>query len=468
MNVRQFNQSSEPQTVAAFAKNIIAEIGAMAPDASKDVFVHVESGVSMERLMELLQSLTTVESRPSSDVLRVLQSFLAQRWDRIRKTDAIYSHHPHSYINRVCLLLARKIAVYFDAHPFELLMPTVTNILDFFPDKTVDTLRIDEFILRDNDVPISILDAFSLLEQSSSAMVSGCDHVAGSKKLSLSEEGLLAKHSEAATAYYRLLNNRSSQPAERQAAKQRLITFMQSLPDSFTPQSTYDVTGKRKLGRVIVEHMDNRKNLVAMFAHIVPRNEWRTFMAILSDKDYFRVMAGIDIQKITSTETDSALEVRRLKLVEGALNLLLSSQSRAYTELNDILIRVEHVDRKKAALRAYMYCLLLAYRRMRAAQPEVTSSVGRFTTKFFSASTFGLLNKSEKLGACDAIERILLEKETLHDVYTALESDELRLHTSAIQDGQLGAYLSVIKGIIERARSLEDPARRHDWVKTSP
>lgn len=456
-------------TVAEFAKAMLSEIAAISPDRSRDVFVHVESGASTERLETLLQSLSTISLKPSFDSLEIFLNYLKQRWDKIRKTDAVYFISPHSRINRICLRLARKLSDYDSRHPFELLMPTISGFINYFPHKTWDSIQLNEFILRDDDTPLSVLDAFALIEHENKLdNLDRYEHIDVRKKLSYDEKNLLAAHSAPACAYYKILHNRSTQQQEKETAKQAFISFMNTDIATLTPGSTYEMTGKRKLAKEILDHMGDRRNLVALFARIVPQAEWRTFMAVIRDADYFRVMLGVDIKKTTLIETDSELEARRLKQVESALRLLLSSpEKKALVELNDILIRVEDVDHKKAAMRAYMFCLLQAYRRMRAAQPETTSSLSRYTTSFFSGTVFGGCSKEEKLSACDAVEKIIVEKNTLFDVYAALESDELKLHTAAVQDGQLGSYLGVIKKIIEGARSLEDPARRHDWVKTA-
>lgn len=468
--VQQLGAPPRYETVSAFVHSILSDIQSIPPSIGGDVFVLVESRVSIERLTGFLTSLKSIQLPPSADTLRTLQNFLEQRWESIRKTDAIYCHQPNSAINRVCLLLAQKLAVYQDKHPYELLMPSAAGFMDYFPHHTSDTIKLTEFIMRDTDKPLLVMDAFTLIDREMAPAnhldLAAQSHVTG--KLTLNEDRLLSKHSPAAESYYRLLKSRNSQPQEKEAAKERLSQFMSVIDAQYEPKSTYGLTGKRKLAKLILEYVGDRKKLVALFAHTIPLTGWQEFQAGISDDDYFRYMGmgGIEIQRASAIETDAEYQARRFKHIEQTLKTLLTPPtSRALHELNDILLVVEDIEHKKAALRAYTYCLLQLYRRVRDAQPETTSVMGRYTSGFFQLSSYGC-SKDEKLKACAAIEKVLVESHSLVELSRALEGDEMRKHQKAIQEGQLGYYLGIIKNAIDRACSLEDPTRRRDWVRT--
>lgn len=468
--VQQHNVLSRYATVSEFAQAILSDIDSIPAYNGGDVFVRVESLVSIERLTGFLTSLKNIQLPPSSESLKPLRNFLEQRWESIRKTDAIYSHQPNSQINRLCLLLAQKLAVYHEKHPYELLIPTAVGFMDYFPHHTSDTIKLTEFIMRDTDKPLLVMDAFALIERemmpANHSDLAAPAHVTG--KLTLNEDRLLSKHSSAAENYYRILKNRGSQPREIEAAKCQLSKFMAEIPASYEPQSTYALTGKRKLAKLMLEYVGDRKKLVALFAHMIPLVEWRVFQAAITDDDYFRYMGmrGFEIQRASVIETDSEYNTRRFRQIEQSLKTLLTPPPcLALTELNDILLVVEDVEHKKSALRAYCYCLLQLYRRVRSIQPETTSIMGRYTSSFFQLTSYGC-SKEEKINACDAIEKMLIENHSLVQLSSALESDKMRQYQKAIQEGHLGHLLSIIKNVIDRACTLEDPSRRRDWVRT--
>lgn len=466
MDARQLQQPKMEvacETVAVFVQSVLLEIQEIKPAHEADVFVRVESSISLERLCGLLKSLVSIQLAPSEESLKVLQNFLAQRWERILKTDAVYPHSPYSQINRVCLLLAQKLAIYLHKHPFELLMPTAENFMNYFPFHTADSIRLTDFIIRDNGTPLGILDGFKLLERQvtqDSGAFDSLDHIKD-KKLSPNEDYLLSKHSSQAQSYSRLLKSHKSQAQDRAAAKKTLEEWMAVKDETFNPASSYEVTGKKRLAKLILQYVGDRKKLVALFAHTVPLTEWDTFQAAVSDDDYFRYMGGVDIQQ-SRAEKDGEYQSRCLKAMERSLKILLASpKGLAIIELSDILLVVEDVERKIAAIRAYTYCLLQLYKRVRSLQPETTSLAGRFFT-----STSYACSKEEKLAACSAIEKILINQTSLRDISLALEGVDMIRHHKAIQDGQLGSYLSIVKCAIDTASSLEDPSRQGDWVRT--
>jgi hypothetical protein len=151
--------SFSPKNVKTF-KNKIADLqeylGQLVTEDTTGEIVKFENQLTLNELDQCLSSSVSEE-----ELEKNLKKFLADRWERIRKSTASYTQQPLNDVNLLCLELANTLSplpenkgdydgMDMGQGPYFLLMPSLTvhQTLSF---ENIHHLKLHEFVLSDNE-----------------------------------------------------------------------------------------------------------------------------------------------------------------------------------------------------------------------------------------------------------------------------------------------------------------------------
>jgi hypothetical protein len=425
--------------VNQFIDAVIAEINALSNDKKDyDVLITLESEISMELLSQLLEGLKRKLSQSEEDAsesnLHVLSEFLADRWENIQRTDAIYPHTPTSRINRACHILARHLANILNRHQYDLLMPTVkfTNY----------QLKLSEFILRDDGVtPLEVVEGFACLEDKRDEMkiqenlLRQESPVRDSRnKLSLAEVHRILCHSKEAPGYYKAIYATKNSDEEA-----KFIEAIKS--ENYKVTASYSTEGDKWLLNCILRKVSTRDELASfMTRYLTKESGWQLFLdrlCSLSPENMFRIMLDMDIDslnlKYNGRLYSDTIEFHKALLPDASQKL-------------PVILKFDLItNHDQLHIRALIVSLLRTYKLTRNEGPEFKSIFGHsIGYRLWGATTY---SKEDKLKACDVLIGLVMSNEPLENIRN---HPLFKKHEGPLMHDTLGAISKILVDLAEK------------------
>lgn len=232
-----------------------------------------------------------------------IKAHLADRWQKIRGTDACYPHAPYTLVTKICERLANVCAKIFYAkkpecqfHPYEFLMPGIdlqecryTNFNKYY--------GLNEFILKDNHTtPIVIADFFAQTSY-------GCNLEGLAAKYSMDEFDRIRNHSDEAEGYYDVIFLKKDAIAFH-AAKTK---FLEKKSEARI-RSTYSEKGRK----LLFQHLfgkDDAKQLIKIMTQYLPTKFWSDFISLVGDEAKKTVIARELFQQRSTLVKDDVEQI---------------------------------------------------------------------------------------------------------------------------------------------------------------
>jgi hypothetical protein len=173
--------------------------------SSASPLVAVESLLALDELQTLINVYGNSEEELNNQNLEPFKTFLANRWERIRGTDAAYPHNPHDPLNQACFWLA--IANQNEqTTAYELLMPGIEAVNQFSMED-INDLALHHFILADDEIHwINIADCLDYAgAETADGILKHIGRVDNNNQrivLSATEKARLLQHSPQTEKYY--------------------------------------------------------------------------------------------------------------------------------------------------------------------------------------------------------------------------------------------------------------------------
>jgi len=147
-----------------------------------------------------------LQNQPNPSLARTLETFLKNRWERLKNTDAQYFHDTHNPANQMCIEVAKSLARLQNKPYLSFLIPILATVpaseyvASSYKD---DDLDFKQLILSDDGTRmIHIPEALEFAEQDGvlkhSSLFNGCE-----RALSIAEQSrLLARHPSVENYYH--------------------------------------------------------------------------------------------------------------------------------------------------------------------------------------------------------------------------------------------------------------------------
>lgn len=383
------------------------------------VLMQLEAEQSFTALMKLLSSHSLDVATFSADNLQALQpfyKFLADRWGRIQKSDAIYPFSPDSYINKACILLAELLSKIDGKPVFDKLMPPIESAdHEFAQQGGLTKLKLHEFIIGNDGNPLSVELCFQFLEYKaefdrarSSSRSSDLQRRTSKtsfnppmRALTLEEEQLIANHSTEAAKYYQAIKANVN-VAEARDAFQKAIRS-----DAYKVTSSYHEEGLNHLASVTLSQQRSPYDLAAVMYENVPRPQWSSFLASIKKEDLFKIVLGIDLAEISKSHQNAEkYKEAQLQKTDQVL-LTLSNGNFTFRDENQ--------------LRAFMLCLNEAYKISRKEGPDFKTNTGYYVGYWLNWA----YTKEQKISSSDVFRDFLMSNHPIHDLEGYLRQRKL-------------------------------------------
>ncbi len=373
------------------ASNSLIEAMSVSLKSSIHILVKLESAMGFAQLVKMLEIEKTF--RPFYGYLQLRQ--------KLKKTDASYLHS-NSLLNRACCILARELTKTNNEHIYYLLM-SLDPILYYFPGRgNLSTLKLHEFILTDEGIPLGVREAFEIHEKAELNNMSST--------LSLTEEQLIKTHSSEAKVYseaiFLLKQHLNNHPDEagpddqeellRQQllqCKARLLAALAS--DKYQHTGSYGENGKNELINYILQSIPTVNELVSAMTNCLHNEEWNDFLSTIKKEDLFKLVLKIDMHSLKE----------QCKTPEEYKNAWLVKADAALLKLFKEPIQFEN----EKQLRAFMVCLINSYKIYRSEGPEYQTRLGYLTPSFLSSA----VPKNTKIAVADVFIDFIAGNEPL-------------------------------------------------------
>lgn len=355
-----------------------------------EFYVKLESNISFNALQQVLKNILNSEEKDTLKLLEPLMTFYADRWDHIKKTDAIYPHTPNTRINLASLMVARSISTLSGKHPYEILMPTLQCKNYYFQGKgNLGCLELHDFILGDDGNPIGVLESLMMNENQkksdrnqSKVFYKKEANNGQTKKMTCLEQLRLVNHSDYVQDYCLMLNG-----------CENINIYKNKLFDAFAKKdyvvtASYGKDGTRNLKKSLFKDVKSAQELAdLMITHLTNKKEWQHFLSSAPSEDLCRILLNIDSHELESKcATPQEFEKALLEVADIELNKIVQKN-----------LGLVYTDEQ---IRARISCLLEIYKRARNIAPETRSNTGYYASYVMPSWMSGSFNKSAKLNSC--------------------------------------------------------------------
>jgi hypothetical protein len=268
----------------------VEKISTKSDKAIKDYnnLLYSEAQLTKGELKKILRKYAESNLEATSENLSPFVTFLSQRWDRIKNTDAIYAHNYQSHTNQICISVAEILAQFTSKPVIQLLMPTLKSNYDD---------RLDSMIMSDNNA--TCIDVLRCVKTSTGNNVLKHTHpVEGmGSLLSEAEKNRVANYLPIIKTYQDLKQNFYQNPLSRQAEtrfkkiENKLTKEVGSriLSTNKKPLATYGKTGWNLLEKNMYADMMNREQLVDTLLKLKP-SDWEKFLTHFNSEDLRKIV----------------------------------------------------------------------------------------------------------------------------------------------------------------------------------
>lgn len=283
--------------------------------------LYLESQLTFDELKKLFAKFTKSNHEINAQNVKPFCEFLTNRWERIKNTNAIYSHNYNSNVSIVCLKLAEVLSGITKDPVYKLLMPTLHVSEDF-------GYELNRYVMSDDNS--TMIDVLQCLEKAHIEFEKNKEvkllHTHpindGECLLSESEKERLLDYSYKASRYYDDMITKKLSHLEKD--KNNLKKSMGK-----NVSSSYGESGWQLLAANLFDHIQNREQLITTLMKY-PRAAWE------------KVLTHIEPEKLTRI----VLEGRAL------VTVLQDKQSYNGNEAHDRIMLFLIIDNYRKGLKA--------------------------------------------------------------------------------------------------------------------
>ena len=350
-----------------------------------------------------------------------------------------------------CYSIAQLLSRGSARSPLHFLMPDVTIR------KQVEKLQLHEFIITDDNVLVSVLDALDAARLDDGYKFLYQDAKGTTCKCSTADRDRITYHSEEAKAYYQsyfilppslegsiaepgaiskeqlllAIEDYKSGKVDRRTfhalmasyghgKEQRAALVKAMASDDYLVKSSYLKEGKTKLLESVLSGVTILQELAFFMKQNLKKEEWREFIDGMDLDNLYQIVLTIDIHSLRARSNGNQTLYNNSLTVaaDRALATKLKIDSKSFDD--DIMAR------------AYFFCLVEAYSRTRSDEPELKPSYS-YTSMFarlasYAPSVTGAYTKNDKVSASRELSNFILDDHPLHDLEAYLTAKKLDAH----------------------------------------
>ena len=232
--------------------------------------VAMENDLALKGLKIIFETYKNADVEINSENAKPFIDYLANRWDNIKGTNAIYSINFKTDINKLCIRLAKELGQLIGVDAIKLLMPTLKVTYDDAYNKRLIDMAPQEYILTDDNT--DIVNVFKSLEsmEADEKLYTTQNHPNPKRLLTDAERERVVNHSILANDFYKAT---SSTFDRRRNALNRSIHS-----DFYVVEASYGKVGDTALQKYVFSHVhdifkDREEFIQFLLKHIDKKEE---------------------------------------------------------------------------------------------------------------------------------------------------------------------------------------------------
>ncbi|MBV9576596.1 MAG: hypothetical protein JO149_08230 [Gammaproteobacteria bacterium] len=425
-------------SVKDVVQSIVRSVDSIAKDETGlDLLLKIEASLFMEKLNKLLNDPALLQcTLPATrENLHQFCTLFHETWNFNKKTDAISCHSPSSYVNRLRMLIATKLAGP-DGDAYDILMPPLKSKNYTFPNRgNLSALKPHEFILDDKDeTPIWVSNTLTMacndkkhnndpLSLLMSESPKGDKLV---KSLSWFENQRVKNHSKNTKEFSRLMQSTSNITE----VKNRLHHSFNT--ENYQVTASYGEEGKKLLLKNILNTIHNREDFISLLSNHVPIAEWEDFFKLLKDEDVFRLFLGINCDDIKEKNKNADTK-----------KIIAQKADDKLQELFEQLLKSDHLTvNNDMEGRASLFLIQEVYNRYRPYLPEYKTTSGYIASMFYLPIKTSSYSEKEKIDSLPSYRQFIYSKHPLEQIQKYYIDNKLHKQWGALSHTSYASQIS--------------------------